>query len=132
SFLPSSRRIEGVALAEISLASGELGICPLEYRHAPFGVTLCVSGVLGQLNARGSGFPESRGYSTTVGGIALDAVLELQFTKSFVMTLSPALVVPLSRARLAYDDAAGVRRTIFEVSPVGGSLALGLAFGARQ
>lgn len=131
SFLPSSRRVESVAIAEISLVSGELGICPLEWRPAPFGITLCVSGLVGQLNARGQGFPESRGYSSTVGGIALDAVFELHFTKAFGMTLSPALVVPLSRARLAYEDATGTRRAIFDMSAVGGSLALGLAVGSR-
>jgi len=131
SFLPTSRRIEGVALAEIGLVTGELGVCPLDARRAPFGVTLCLSGVLGQLSARGQGFPDSRGYSTTVGGVALDAVAELAFTPWLALTLSPALLVPLSRARLAYDDAAGVRQTIFEVAPVGGSVALGLGFGAR-
>lgn len=131
SFLPTSRRIEGVALAEIGLVTGELGICPLDARRAPFGVTLCLSGVIGQLSARGQGFPDSRGYSTTVGGLALDAVGELAFTPWLALTVSPALLVPLSRARLAYDDAAGVRQTIFEVAPVGGSVALGLGFGAR-
>lgn len=130
SFLPSSRRVEGVAIAEISLVSGELGLCPLEWRPSPFGIAICVSGLLGQLNARGQGFPESRGYSTTVGGIAIDAVLELHFTKAIGMTLSPALVVPLSRARLAYEDNTGALRTIFDMSAVGGSLALGLAVGS--
>ncbi|MBS2013465.1 MAG: hypothetical protein JST00_11285 [Deltaproteobacteria bacterium] len=131
SFLPTSRRVEGVALAEIGLVSGELGICPLEWRPAPFGITLCASGLLGQLDARGQGFPESRGYSTTLGGLAIDAVLELHFTKAVGLTLSPALVVPLSRARLAYEDSAGVRRTIFDMSAVGGSLAIGLSVGSR-
>lgn len=131
SFLPSSRRIESVAIAEISLVAGELGICPLQWRPTPFGIALCASGLLGQLDARGQGFPESRGYSTTMGGIALDALFELHFTKAFGMTITPALVVPLSRARLAYEDATGARRTIFELSAVGGSLSLGLAVGSR-
>lgn len=130
SFLPSSRRVESVALAEIGLVAGQLGICPLQWRPAPFGIALCASGLVGQLDARGQGFPESRGYSTTMGGIALDALFELHFTKVFGMTITPALVVPLSRARLAYEDATGARRTIFELSAVGGSLSLGLAVGS--
>jgi len=131
SFLPSSRRIEGLALAEIGLVAGELAVCPLEARRAPFGITACLGAFVGQLSARGQGFPDSRGYSTTVGGGVLEAVAELAFTRWLSLTLSPALVVPLSRARLAYDDAASVRRTIFELSAVGGSVALGLAIGSR-
>lgn len=131
SYLPTSRRVEGVARAEIGLVTGEVGICPLQLRRAPFGLTVCLDGMLGELSARGSGFPDSRGYGTLLGGIVLDVVAELAVTRAVVLTLSPALVVPLSRARLAYDDAAGDRHTLFEVAPVGGSIALGLAVGSR-
>lgn len=131
SYLPTNQRIEGVARAEIALVSGQIGVCPLQIRSAPFGFTACADGLLGELSARGSGFPDSRGYGTLLGGIVLDLVGELAVTRSVVLTLSPALVVPLSRARLSYEDAAGQKQTIFEVSPVGGSLALGLAVGSR-
>ena len=131
SFLPTSRRIEGTARAEISLVTGELGICPLELRSPPFGVLVCLDGLLGQLSGRGDGFAESRIFTTLLGGIALEAITELAVTRSLALTLSPSLVVPLTRARLAYDDAAGDRRTIFEVGPVGGSLALGIGVGSR-
>ncbi|MBX3192299.1 MAG: hypothetical protein KF819_35240 [Labilithrix sp.] len=133
SFLPTSRRVEGIARADITLVTGELAICPVQVRSRPFGFNACLGGMLGQLGARGGGFPDSRGYDTLLGGIVVDTLVELAVTRSpdLVFTLSPALVVPLSRARLAYDDAGGVRRTIFEVSPVGGSLSLGLAIGAR-
>lgn len=131
SYLPTSQRIEGVARAEIALVTAQLGVCPLQFRSAPFGLTACADGLLGELSARGSGFPDSRGYGTLLGGLVLDVVGELAVTRSVVLTLSPALVVPLSRARLSYEDAAGQRQTIFEVSPVGGSVALGLAVGSR-
>lgn len=131
SYLPTSRRIEGSARAEVSLVTGELAVCPLEFRRPPFGLTLCVGGLLGQLSARGEGFAASQSYDTLLGGVALDALAELAVTRSLMLTLSPSLLVPLSRARLAYDDATATRRTIFEVAPVGGSLALGLAVGSR-
>jgi hypothetical protein len=131
SYLPTSQRIEGVARAEIGLVTGEIGICPLQIRRAPFGITVCLGGLLGELSARGTGFSDSRGYSTLLGGIVLDVVGELAVTRAVILTLSPAFVVPLSRARLAYDDAVGDRRTIFEVAPVGGSIALGIAVGSR-
>jgi len=131
SFLPTTRRIEGVALTQIGLVSGELALCPLEVRRPPFAVHGCAGSFLGSLSARGAGFPDARGTSSWIGGIVVDAMAELDFTPWLALTLSPSLLVPLSRARLAYDDASGVRRTIFELSPVGGSLSLGLAVGSR-
>jgi hypothetical protein len=131
SYLPASRRIEGNASAEISVVTGELGICPLELRSPPFGIVVCLDGLLGQVSGRGNGFAESRLLTTLLGGIALQAIAELAVSRSLALTLSPSLVVPLTRARLAYDDAAGDRHTIFEVAPVGGSLALGIAVGSR-
>ena len=74
---------------------------------------------------------DSRGYRSLLGGVVLDTVAELAVTHAVVLTLSPALVVPLSRMRLAYEDAADDRRTIFEPAPVGGAIALGIAVGAR-
>jgi hypothetical protein len=131
SYLPTSRRIEGNTRAEIGLVTGELGVCPLQLRRPPFGLTGCLGGLLGQLSARGEGFATSQSYATLLGGVTLAGVAELAVTRLVVLTLSPTLVVPLSRARLAYDDATGNRRTIFEVAPVGASVALGLAVGAR-
>jgi hypothetical protein len=131
SFLPSSRRVEGLARAEIALVSAQAEVCPVALRRPPFGLTGCVGGMVGELSARGSGFPDSRAYGTVLGGMVLELVSELAVTRALRVTLSPSVVVPLSRARLAYDDAAGERRTIFDVAPVGGSLALGLALGSR-
>ncbi len=131
SYLPTSQRIAGVARAEIALVTGQIGVCPLQVRRPPFGFTVCLDGLLGELSARGAGFPDSRSYGTLVGGVVLDLVAELAVSRAVVLTLSPALVVPLSRARLSYDDAAGQRQSIFEVAPVGGSVALGLAVGSR-
>jgi hypothetical protein len=131
SYLPTSRRIEGNARAEIGLVTGELGVCPLQLRRPPFGITGCLGGLLGQLSARGEGFSTSQSFATLLGGITLAGVAELAVTRLVVLTLAPTLVVPLSRARLAYDDATGNRRTIFEVAPVGASVALGLAVGSR-
>jgi hypothetical protein len=131
SYLPESRRIEGVALVDIGLVTGALGVCPLELRHPPFGFGVCVAGMLGDLSARGQGFPDSRGYSTLLGAAEIELLGELAFTSWLTMTLAGALVVPLSRATLAYDDAAGTRHTIFEIAPVGASLSVGLAVGSR-
>jgi hypothetical protein len=129
--LPTRRRLEESARAQISVVTGELGVCPLDLRRAPFGVTICLDGLLGELSAQGEGFPDSRRYGTLLGGVVLEMVGELAITRAVALTLSPALVLPLSRARLAYDDGAGNRITIFEVAPIGASLALGLAVGAR-
>ena len=131
SFLTTNRRLEGGAQAEISLATGQLELCPLDARRGPFGIHLCVGGLLGQLSARGVGFPDSRGYNALVGGAVLGVVGELAMTHALVLTLSPELVVPLSRATLAYDDAAGVRQTIFRMAAVGTFVSLGLAIGSR-
>lgn len=131
SFLPASQPVERSASTDISLVLGQVGICPLQIRRPPFGFSACLDGMLGELSAQGAGFAESRRYATWIGGVALDVVAELAVTRTVLLTASPALVVPLSRVRLAYDDATGSRRTLYEAAPAGGSLALGVAVGAR-
>jgi hypothetical protein len=131
SYLPESRRVEGLAKVEIGLVTGALGICPLELRSAPFGIAACVAGMLGNLSAHGEGFNDSKSYSTLLGAAELEAIGELSITSWLTMTLSTALVVPLSRASLAYDDATGARKTLFEIAPVGGSFSAGLAASSR-
>jgi hypothetical protein len=131
SFLPVTRRIGSAARAEVELLTGEVGVCPLAVRRRPFGVTACLSGLLGQLSAQGEGFPTSSSFRSTVGATAIDFVAELALSRMVHLTLTPKFVLPLTHARLTYVDDAGARRTIFESAPVGGSVALGVAIGSR-
>src|SRR5262249_58905871 len=88
SYLPEQRPVEGLAKVEIGLVTGALGICPLEVRHAPFGLGACVAGLLGNLSAHGQGFTDSQSYSTLLGAALLEAIGELSITSWLTMTLS--------------------------------------------
>jgi hypothetical protein len=129
--LPVTRRIGSGARAEVELLTGELGVCPLGLRRRPFGVTACLSGLLGQLSAQGEGFPTSSSFRSIVGGTAIDLVAELAVTRMVHLTLTPKFVLPLTHARLTYLDDTGARRTIFDSAAVGGSVAFGVAIGSR-
>jgi hypothetical protein len=131
SFLPSSHPIENGARADVSLVMGELGVCPLELRSAPFGATACLGGLLGELSARGQGFSDSRGTSALLGAASVAIVAELDLGSVLALTLAPSVVVPLSRATLAYDTAAGTRQTFYETGSIAASLSVGVAVGSR-
>jgi hypothetical protein len=130
SFFPNSRRFEERASADVSLVTGELALCPLEVRQRPFGMSLCVGGLVGELSARGDGFADSRRTSMVFGAVALDVVGTLSLSRMFGITLTPSLIVPVSKGRLAYEDAEGARQSFFEVSAVGASIAVGFAVGS--
>ncbi|AKV03934.1 hypothetical protein AKJ09_10597 [Labilithrix luteola] len=130
SFLPARNRVAEGALAEVGLVSGEFGVCPLGLRRLPVVVRGCVSGWLGQLSGRGDGFPDSRSYTTTFAAAAVDASAELWLSRSIGVVLAPALVVPVTPTRLAYDDPQGRRQTLFESSNVSAMLTLGIAVGS--
>lgn len=118
--------------ATLSLAYGLLGLCPLVWAAGGTRVRGCAAMEVGAVRAVGHGFTSSNGAGQEQP--VVQASLEGRLTRRLVgpleVGLGLGLIVPFTRARFFYVDAAKNEQELFRMAPVAGVVdaALGVAF----
>jgi hypothetical protein len=108
--------------AEFQLDTVRLELCPLGLRVAPAALHACIQGELGELEARGSGLPDSRSAARPWRSLGVSGWLGVRPWPALELSLSGGLEHPLVRDRFEFNP-----EVFHEVGPVCGWLSLGLA-----
>jgi hypothetical protein len=116
--------------AHLDLWTAGLGACPVYARSPGWALALCAGGDVGRLSASGFGFSTSASDAQWNLGLSAGAELQRKLAQSVSAALGLEIVVPLTRARVAYAESAGGSLEVWRASPVAGvgSLRLGYAF----
>jgi hypothetical protein len=118
--------------ATLSLAYGMLGLCPLVYRTELTTVRGCAEVAVGALRAVGHGFTSSNaaGQEQPVAMGSLAGRVSRRLIGPLEIGVGLGLVVPFTRPRFFYVDAAKNQQELFRIAPVAGVVdaSVGLAF----
>jgi hypothetical protein len=117
----SGFEVEGGS-AEFELDTVRLELCPLGLRVGPAALHACIQGELGELEASGSGLPDSRSAARPWRSLGGSGWLGVRPWRVLELSLSGGLEHPLVRDRFEFNP-----EVFHEVGPVCGWLSLGLA-----
>jgi hypothetical protein len=117
---------QGGASVDMVLAAGAAALCYARSTEVIESVGLCAGTEVGSVFAATSGLEgaQDRGALWLATAIGLHA--DWRLTDRWLLEFALELLVPLRRDRFTYEDVAGTSRVLFEQSPVGGRLSLGV------
>jgi hypothetical protein len=108
--------------AEFELDALRLELCPLGLRMGAAGLHACLAGELGELEASGTGLPESRAAARPWRALGVSGWFGLRPWPVLELSLSGGLEHPLVRDRFEFNP-----EVFHEVGPIGGWVSLGAA-----
>jgi hypothetical protein len=114
--------------ASFSLAYGWIAVCPFDASLAGSTLTACLGPQVGSLRVAGAGFPSAFRQEQAIVSILAGARARRRFVGPLFGTAGLGITVPTLRDRFYYTDPQGVRREVFQASPVAGTGDLALGF----
>lgn len=114
----------------LSLAYGQLGLCPLDVVRSRTRVVACAALEIGSIRAAGYGFHTSESAAQLLALGALEGRIARRIVGPVDLGLGVGVTVPFDRARFYYLDAGGAPRELYRLPPIAGVLAatVGVAF----
>ena len=113
--------------ADWALWTAELDVCPLVHETTELGAQACVAQRFGEIRSTGHGFDQTETASEPLWTVGLRAAAAQALVGPLAIRVGAGAEVPILRYRFVYTDSGGGVRVVSRMTPVAGSVELGLA-----